>query len=322
SVLAPEELHAMACGLSSILNISSNSQKSFSTSEQWKKLQRYFISKYALPKIDSSNLESTWDLACTFCEMDGNIYRPMNFLATIRTSNNNIHSDYKKYLLLEHVLQVVQDESRLLSILFCSNSQELESVNENDIVTFIWAPIFNKILKLKQLIHLETGETITKYSSVSKQDLYRKKNIAGFKFDFRALNVKNGFEVDFAACEVSKNAMKSKLFHDNSKVVREAKNALDFIHILTGHKCNDSLYSWVVQISDLQCKLSTMHLARNSLYVSVPQFEFSFPKDISELENFLDIYACINTFVVNGYRKNMLMNVFDFTVCSINVKSC
>jgi hypothetical protein len=67
--------------------------------------------------------------------------------------------------------------------------------------------------------------------------------------------------------------------------VREAKIALDFIHILTGHKCNDSLYSWAVQISGLQCKLSTMHLARNGLYVSVPQFEFSFPKDISELKS-------------------------------------
>ncbi|KAI9261044.1 hypothetical protein BY458DRAFT_491621 [Sporodiniella umbellata] len=57
--------------------------------------------------------------------------------------------------------------------------------------------------------------------------------MAGLKIDFLALNTKNGFEVAFAACEVSKDTMKSKLFHDNSKFYL---NTLDFMHILTGQK--------------------------------------------------------------------------------------
>ncbi|KAI9261041.1 hypothetical protein BY458DRAFT_557429 [Sporodiniella umbellata] len=121
--------------------------------------------------------------------------------------------------------------------------------------------------------------------------------MAGLKIDFLALNTKNGFEVAFAACEVSKDTMKSKLFHDNSKFYL---NTLDFMHILTGQK---------------------LHLARNGSYVSVPQSEFNFPKSVSELEDFLDIYACISEFVVTSIDIERIYLLIEMEQDSVTIDS-
>ncbi len=55
--------------------------------------------------------------------------------------------------------------------------------------------------------------------------------------------------------------------------------------------------------------MSTMHLASNDLCVAVPQFEFSFPKDITELIHFFDVFEGITTAIVSTFGdKNKHFN--------------
>ncbi|ORE03722.1 hypothetical protein BCV72DRAFT_212686, partial [Rhizopus microsporus var. microsporus] len=87
------------------------------------------------------------------------------------------------------------------------------------------------------IIHLKTGETVTKLSTMPKQELYHDNaNVAGFKIDLRTVTNINEDETDFAVCEVAKDQNKAKLYHNISKLVREAKNVLHYLYVLTGRK--------------------------------------------------------------------------------------
>lgn len=185
------------------------------------------------------------------------------------------------------------DKSLISSIL--SKQDNKRKVSEQDVFD-LWCPIFKHLISINSFIRLKKGETVNPSSTEQKKLLYPgEQSVIGFKIDFRILYDYYGNEIDLAAGEVAINSLdEDKVVHDETKLLREAKDITDR-HICSHLNKN---YGWSVQICGLEGSIQTVHLDRIGFYVSVPQFEFVFPKDMFELSKFNDTLLALDSLIV------------------------
>ncbi|CAO0793254.1 unnamed protein product [Mucor circinelloides] len=310
--LEPLEVHRMACGLSSILNLTCTSQKQLFTDEEWNQLATRFTSiaiRYA--PVDKK-LMTNWALACGFSRSDGNAFRAMNHLTLTRTANFGNTSLYQKLMIMENILLTVQNESFLLSTLNEGTLSQLKKISEVDIFFKLWSPIINGLINVNKRLRLKSGDTVNLVSTAAKKQLYSEaQQVIGFKIDIRIVYDFEDEEIDLCAGEISKGTLNNaKVWHDDSKLIREGKDILNQLYDLCGNRENNELYSWSIQISGLQCVVSTQHLCSNGLYVSVPRFDFVFPKNLSSLDELDNMYKGLLTAIEDMERRSYLVENF------------
>ncbi|CAO3591920.1 unnamed protein product [Absidia cylindrospora] len=123
-----------------------------------------------------------------------------------------------------------------------------------------------------------------------KQELCDNDPTFGFKVDFRFLLDTNGVELDVGAGEAARNNDRDKLHKGLGTLLREGKDAIDGLLVNTLDEepvCKTG--AWIIQISGLYAEISSVHLARDGLYVCVPRGKLTFPSNPSNL------FAFINT---------------------------
>lgn len=280
--------------------------------EEWNQIVTRFTSiaiRYA--PVDKK-LKINWALACGFSRSDGNAFRAINHLTLTRTANFGNTSLYQKLMIMENILLTVQNESFLLSTLNESKLSQLKKISEVDIFFKVWSPIINGLINVNKRLRLKSGETVNLVSTAAKKQLYSEaQQVIGFKIDIRILYDFEDQEIDLCAGEISKGTSNNaKVWHDDSKVIREGKDILNQLYDLCGNRKNNDLYSWSIQISGLQCVLSTQHLCSNGLYVSVPRFDFVFPKNFSSLGELDNMYKGLSTAIEDMERRSYLVENF------------
>ena len=129
-----------------------------------------------------------------------------------------------------------------------------------------------------------SGESIFKYTTGEKKKHYSNgPNIRGFKIDIRIIVDVGDEECDIGAAELAKQDNLKKVIDDEAKLSKEGKDVID--HLVKLPITNLCPMSWLIQIANCECRLSTIHLAGDGLYVTVPQFDqLALPKRFNEMD--------------------------------------
>ncbi|KAG0168679.1 hypothetical protein DFQ30_004432 [Apophysomyces sp. BC1015] len=165
------------------------------------------------------------------------------------------------------------------------NLKYLDKIKENSLyLEFdvskkkIATPVMNTDL----LNFICSGECFNSKSTRMKQELYDSDHVFGFKVDFRFILDASGIEHDIGAGEAARNNESEKLHKGLGKLLREGKvTVLDEEPV-----CKSG--AWIIQILCLHAEISSVHLARDGLYVCAPQGKLLFLSRISNLHDFIN----------------------------------
>lgn len=122
---------------------------------------------------------------------------------------------------------------------------------------------------------------------------YKQSNVKSFKIDIRFIYDYNDIEYDVGAAEFGKeDADEDKILHDNSKLIREAKDVLDYMlnTIMTDNNAQ-KLAGYSLQLKGLSGQFTSTHLTPTGLYVTVPLFKLHVPTSFANLEDFANSIA-------------------------------
>lgn len=151
-------------------------------------------------------------------------------------------------------------------------------------------------------------------NKVKQTQYYDHSNVIGFKIDSRFLLDHKDCEIDLGCLEAAINGFDAdKVHNDKVKLAREAKDIVDFLT----NKSLPAVYcrGWAILICGLTGKVSTVELVTEKLYVSVPQFQFTFPSKISGLSSFLETLEILSTVIAmmeqTAQETKNIMNSVD-----------
>ncbi|KAI9493825.1 hypothetical protein BDB00DRAFT_356739 [Zychaea mexicana] len=144
---------------------------------------------------------------------------------------------------MEHMLELVETKQDILC-------QRGSKYTENDYLRIVWSPILERIFSSP--LRLISGESIFKYTTKQKQQLYDESNdVKGFKIDIRYVVDKNGKTYDLGAAELGKDGASCKIIQDEGKLTREGKDVVDSL-LKTLHESNHRhVLSWIIQIDGM-----------------------------------------------------------------------
>ncbi|CAO3618345.1 unnamed protein product [Cunninghamella blakesleeana] len=288
----------MVAGLSSILDLSDNSnesQKSLFTYKEWQVLNDYFNKKFPIQlSLVPHFLTDTWTIISNVTKKENNVQVGKNYIYKLY-SDLTLTKKHRNILkLMEHCLDIMDDYPHLLS-----EAKEYRLYTEQDYFRILWSRIFELLFVDCKHIRIKSGESIPAYSTYNKKDLYpSKNNVYGFKIDARILVDVNNEEFDLATLEAAKDDEDAKIIDDLGKLIREAKDNEDkLIEVVDEENKNksESCFTWLIQLSGATCQISTIHLASNGLYVVLPRFNFSLPNYIHDIPKFQQILQSLLT---------------------------
>ncbi|KAF7730049.1 hypothetical protein EC973_002994 [Apophysomyces ossiformis] len=295
--LSENEICVMSLGLSSILNTDNNSehsQKSIFSEKEWSDLSAYYKQKYQIAtcSLPEDACHNVWKTAVNVVNEKGLFYG-MKYIAKIQSLPKTSEKSYKYLSIYHHVLKILNNERPLIDAILGKTTIQISELDVFD----IWSPIFKDLININGLLRFKKGETVNGYSTNNKRQQYPETNgIMGFRIDFRILYDRNGTEMDLAAGELAINSRcENKVIHDQSKLLREAKDITDSHH--SSYLNNN--FGWAIQIAGLEGSCSTVNLDRNGLYVGTPQLEIEFPKDERELHKLDNTLTVLHTLIMD-----------------------
>jgi hypothetical protein len=101
-------------------------------------------------------------------------------------------------------------------------------------------------------------------------------------------------EIDIAVGEYATNNDDNKAISDNANLLRECKDTIDGL-VNNLNNINGEIMSYMIQITDPSCALSTMHLAANGLYVAMHRHTFSISYSFYDLSSLPEALAQLLT---------------------------
>lgn len=164
-------------------------------------------------------------------------------MALTRTASFGYTSLYQKLMIMESILLTVQNESFLLSTINERTLSQLRKISEGDTFFKVRSPIIDGLINVNKRLRLKSGETVNLVSTAAKKQLYSEaQQIIGFKVDTRIVYDFEDQEIDLCAGEISKGtSSKAKVWHDDSKFIRERNDILNQLYDLCGNRKNHDL---------------------------------------------------------------------------------
>ncbi|KAI9016374.1 hypothetical protein CLU79DRAFT_805346 [Phycomyces nitens] len=246
--LSAQKLHRMACGLSSILDLTkTDSTMGFldCTKDELEQV------KYHLPAL----VNQTYDIVVSLIEKEHNVMKAIFCLDTERL-----------LAALVTLIKIIDTNAFLL------NPDNSVRVTEYDFITQVWAPIFKSLIDIHGVLCMKIGESSPAQGIDCRKRSYSNARV-GFKVDLRLLFDSHQNEHDLLALEAAKAGDASRLYHDICKLMREAKDNLDAIlqHILK-RRMKMPVLSWYMHTNGVSAHTGTVHIAKASLYVFKNEF--------------------------------------------------
>ncbi|KAI8060043.1 hypothetical protein BC940DRAFT_337878 [Gongronella butleri] len=135
----------------------------------------------------------------------------------------------------------------------------------------------------------------------------------GFKIDIRLVLDTAHDEHDLLSVEVAKTADNTKLHHDLSKLLREAKDTFDANMDNILEQLFDQPTTWFMQVEGLEGHLGSLQLDHaTGMYVAVHQGKIRFPKNLSLFKEFHDTFVTLMSMMSDLERSAfMIRNSID-----------
>lgn len=221
--LSSEELKAMKCGLSCILDLSEGAEGvtiSVLGPEVWSRLiEKYKKVILTVPTPDQS-LKEKWEYIAESVVSENSTSTAEKYTSFLR-SKSDISTEKKDILdFFSNILFLIDSNKFMLDPSIQSK------VSERDFAYQIWLPLLKKLFHINgDLVRLKIGETVLSGSTHSKSELYPSHDkIIGFKVDIRIIFDYKMDEFDIVCGEACVPLPgQSKLEHDMSKLLREGK---------------------------------------------------------------------------------------------------
>lgn len=286
--LSGEQLKAMKCGLSCILDLSEAKEgftRSLFEPEVWSGLVDKFIKLILKVPISDQSLKEKWEFIAASVISENNISTAQKYISLLH-SKPDIGTEKQHVLdFFNQILYLIDCNKFILDPL--NNTK----VSERDFAYQIWLPLLKKLFHINNdLVRLKVGETVLSGSTYSKSDQYpNHDNIVGFKVDIRVIFDSKLEEFDIVCGEACIPLPgQDKLEHDITKLLREGKLMQTTLqNVIINPK--ESI-SWMLQLSGPTCSFYTSHNTKHSEYhVSVPQFTATFPSSYSQLADFFSV---------------------------------
>lgn len=299
--LSDQELHWMACGLSSILDLTKTDltmEFLDCTKDELEQVPSPLVDKrsrkqYHLPAL----VNQTYDIVVSLIEKEHNVKKAILYIQQIKTSC----LDTERLLAaLVTLIKIVDTNAFLL------NPDNSARVTEYDFITQVWAPILKSLIDIHGVLRMKIGESSPAQGIVCRKRSYSDARV-GFKVDLRLLFDSRQNEHDLLALEAAKAGDASKLCHDICKLMREAKDNLDAIlqHILKRHMKMPVL-SWYMHTNGVSAHTGTVHIAKAGLYLALHESKIHFPRNLASLQVFKNEFVMLISMVFD-LERNALM---------------
>ncbi|KAG2218428.1 hypothetical protein INT45_013172 [Circinella minor] len=298
----------MVAGLSSILDLSDaspESQRSLFTDKEWSSMIKFFEKKFPLSVIELPQyLQDAITIISNTCD-NNSLEKGFKYLYKLYATNKIDENKRSMLQILEHCLELMKDYQHLLNK---SNNKPLYT--EQDYFHTLWSRIFQLLFKSHKHIRIKSGESIPPIGTMDKQSQYPDvNNTFGFKVDARLVVDVNNKEYDLWAVEVAKDDSDPKVISDLGKLIREGKDNTDEIYTTLAYDGNeDDKMSWIIQVSGANCRFSSVHLARDGLYVILKRYMFNLPNSMKEFDKIAKDLMMLITFKVGDFNSTNIDN--------------
>ena len=299
--VSDQELHWMACGLSSIWDLTNTdlAMKFLDcTRDELEQVSRPLVDKqkrkqYQLPTL----VDQTYDIVVSLIEKEHNSKKAASYIQQIKA----------RCVDTERLLAALANLIKIIDTnVFLLDPDNTVRVAEYDFVMQVWAPILKSLIDIHGVLRMEIGESSPAQGIVGRKRSYSDARV-GFKVDLRLLFDSRQNEHDLLALEAAKAGSSSKLCHGICKLMREAKDNLDATlqHILKRHM-QVPLLSWYMHTNGVGTHAGTVHLANAGLYLALHESKIHFPRNLASLQAFKKEFVMLVSMVFD-LERNALM---------------
>ncbi|ORX58035.1 hypothetical protein DM01DRAFT_1372122 [Hesseltinella vesiculosa] len=220
-LVTDQQLHWMACGLSSIWDLTNVklAQEFLECSfEDMEHLTRPFITKYKCTQYQPpATFDQTLAIAASIIDKENNARKAIEYVQNVKT----------RFIETQKLLQVITVIVHIIeSNRFLLDQDNIDRVTEYDFITQVWASLLKSLLDIHGILRMKVGESSTTHGVIARKRSYSEACV-GFKVDLRLLYDSRQNEHDLLAMEVAKDGSTSKIYADVCKLMREAKDNLD-----------------------------------------------------------------------------------------------
>ncbi|ORX53136.1 hypothetical protein DM01DRAFT_9035 [Hesseltinella vesiculosa] len=296
-----QEQHWMACGLSSIWDLT-NTDLAMEfldcTRDELEQVSRPIVDKqrrkqYQLPTL----VEQTYDIVVSLIDKEHNVKKAASYIQQIKTRCSDT----------ERLLETLATLIKIIDTnIFLLDPDNTTRVTEYDFITQIWAPILKSLIDIHGVLRMKIGESSPVQGIVGRKRSYSDTRV-GFKVDLRLLFDSRSNEHDLLSLEAAKAGDSSKLCHDICKLMREAKDNLDasLQHVLKQHMQTPFL-SWYMHTNGACAHVGTVHLAQAGLYLALHESKIHIPRNLASLQSFKKEFIALISMVFD-LERNALM---------------